>query len=1406
MPPPESVSNSVVYTSKCDAGGSVSSEIVTGLLDQRIYGIGGGDAGICGLSDSGVYEFDGERLCDSPYDDIAVGGHHLVGIEPGSGGNSGESSLYSWGTGEFGELGLGPMTTHTSTPSKINYKGNFVQVDSSLNHSLAVDSHGNVFAWGQNFEKQLGLYTKNITDMKEIRETSETEDVLFTPRFIPMSLGKPVLKVACGHSFSAVVTKSGDIWTWGAGESGQLGSGRCTFRELPTKVNMESRNAEASRSDSASGRRALSTRDSQGKLTSAFDDIACGAAHVIARRSDGSCYGWGMNKFGQLGVGDTNTRFSPTLVALQVTEDENKVKPSGKESGRVIKRIYAYSNCSAGIDAYGLLYTWGSSQVGRLMRSGKTKSITETASFNDHYACEFTDAKEAKIRNYARFGEDGLNRNHSVDPSEWGLASSEVDGNDVGAGKGEMKFSGMTTYANDIKSLRASAPSPNRESVDNASSDSLLKGRRDEASSQNMPNFYTTPEIVTLFGDQTISSFAFARNQSAVLIKTRVSALNPAMGPMKNFSRLVIFGEGFWDSDKIVVKFTPEDGEAPPRSTTGKLYSGRELFCRPPKLQEPGIYTVSVSMDGKNFLSQTLAVRIYKEMTVDKISPSLIDLRSPTTTNVTMALKNLRIYAQDEADHDGNPMWPCESDLDDKFKVKLHVSCSAPGSLEPASTEVIVSAALKPLPILEYDTLISGQNSVVSTKSKNNIDENGAVAEFKADLDYKPEEGSTTSISVTNAFVDREVICDVDFTSLGPIGSLIMIRGAVSINGQDFSAPSSESSPIICHSFSPSGCDPCCRPMHTFSLRSNDRPSGGMVGMDRTVTVFGSSFIPLDKLPSGLTIEALIRGSFNIGAGGKSKKERSIEKIVPVSCLAANRLTFLVPTLDQLLSPGTHVASDGDADSSDETIRKSVAAAETNTKELSLEVFFQLVNTAAVTTATTSRVGSKTKSSSPKKASSPSKSSGKASRGKKDSTQHPFLSDLAVKILLYSSQPITVSPRILNRLGGSSSTFTIQGAGEGGFNFSSPNVRVVLYRDDLNLHFTVPSANLKMFPVNMSEVIDDSVSSWLSIHPDDESKETSPDVIDGVAGGSVATNIGQPNMILIKHMPPLFMPEGSAFLPSSDSVEPSPNATTEKGDDLVEETDVDVEKGDAEGDDKDDGDGGAGDEENYGENAQQPIPLDFVHVKVQLDGETDVETSEHLATLITYTNLHLSEEMIEVPKGGAIEGSLVHLAVLAACVPSNQCVVRLRDSCGKFVDCIGAEVAVEGELATPASIAIFASDNGPTLDAGSTDQEVTGAVPPKSEESADGSIEGDEQQDPASAEVPDDGEDAAVEASPEGKLDTGGLPGTISFECPNFTSLEPVVDGKDMLLFVDVSLDDGASFDKALKPLLQVKM
>ena len=193
--------------------GSVSTEIVTGFLNEGIYEIEGGDTGLYGLSDTGVYNFNGHILIPGRFEDISVGRTFNVGISSTQG-SADENCLYSWGAGEFGELGLGPMMTHVEKASKINYKAKFVQVDSGVNHSLAVDKSGNVFAWGQNFERQLGLYSKNSDSLRKVNPLCETEDVLFTPRFIPLSLSNPILKVACGHSFSAVVTKNGEIWTW----------------------------------------------------------------------------------------------------------------------------------------------------------------------------------------------------------------------------------------------------------------------------------------------------------------------------------------------------------------------------------------------------------------------------------------------------------------------------------------------------------------------------------------------------------------------------------------------------------------------------------------------------------------------------------------------------------------------------------------------------------------------------------------------------------------------------------------------------------------------------------------------------------------------------------------------------------------------------------------------------------------------------------------------------------------------------------------------------------------------------------------------------------------------------------------------------------------------------------------
>ena len=44
--------------------------------------------------------------------------------------------------------------------------------------------------------------------------------------------------------------------------------------------------------------------------------ITCGYLHTISLTENNLCYVWGWNEYGELGLGDTNNRSSPTLFSL----------------------------------------------------------------------------------------------------------------------------------------------------------------------------------------------------------------------------------------------------------------------------------------------------------------------------------------------------------------------------------------------------------------------------------------------------------------------------------------------------------------------------------------------------------------------------------------------------------------------------------------------------------------------------------------------------------------------------------------------------------------------------------------------------------------------------------------------------------------------------------------------------------------------------------------------------------------------------------------------------------------------------------------------------------------------------------------------------------------------------------
>lgn len=137
-------------------------------------------------------------------------------------------------------------------------------------------------------------------------------------------------QLRCGDAFTALLTTTGLVYTWGAGECGQLGTGRCTNRPLPALVDMTAIGGAAGATAGATAGAGAAGAAGTTKVTPGggsgggvgagakgwtVTDIACGSAHVLALTSLGSVLAWGLNKRGQLGVGDTNTRHAAAVVA-----------------------------------------------------------------------------------------------------------------------------------------------------------------------------------------------------------------------------------------------------------------------------------------------------------------------------------------------------------------------------------------------------------------------------------------------------------------------------------------------------------------------------------------------------------------------------------------------------------------------------------------------------------------------------------------------------------------------------------------------------------------------------------------------------------------------------------------------------------------------------------------------------------------------------------------------------------------------------------------------------------------------------------------------------------------------------------------------------------------------------------
>jgi hypothetical protein len=134
-------------------------------------------------------------------------------------------------------------------------------------HSLALDSQGRVWAWGDNSQGALG-------------GTSPPwyEQIPF-PFMVPTLSN--ITAIDSGAGFSIARRGDGAVFAWGDNAYGQFGNGNQTSNIVPQQ--------------------AVNSSDPTGFLTG-IAAVAAGSHHVLVRDEQGGIWAWGGNDYGQLGI------------------------------------------------------------------------------------------------------------------------------------------------------------------------------------------------------------------------------------------------------------------------------------------------------------------------------------------------------------------------------------------------------------------------------------------------------------------------------------------------------------------------------------------------------------------------------------------------------------------------------------------------------------------------------------------------------------------------------------------------------------------------------------------------------------------------------------------------------------------------------------------------------------------------------------------------------------------------------------------------------------------------------------------------------------------------------------------------------------------------------------------------
>lgn len=134
-----------------------------------------------------------------------------------------DSTAYCWGNNFYGRLGNGGKGRYKDRPDSVAGGMKWIGIVVGAAHACALAADSTAHCWGEHRHGQLG----------DARRTSPTERA---DRPVAVSGGQKFAQLSASNEHTCAVTASGQLYCWGRGKNGRLGTGSESNALVPTEI------------------------------------------------------------------------------------------------------------------------------------------------------------------------------------------------------------------------------------------------------------------------------------------------------------------------------------------------------------------------------------------------------------------------------------------------------------------------------------------------------------------------------------------------------------------------------------------------------------------------------------------------------------------------------------------------------------------------------------------------------------------------------------------------------------------------------------------------------------------------------------------------------------------------------------------------------------------------------------------------------------------------------------------------------------------------------------------------------------------------------------------------------------------------------------------------------------------